>query len=110
MPELFIGKITKIDPPKECKNWRGQFKRVYFRVYKEDGTSFWSKCDVVNTFGNFRFWKDKLKVGNVLRIKIKTIREKPFVDTDFNPELIGHESEMESTEEITSLINQSSMF
>lgn len=110
MQELYVGKITKIDPPKDCKNWRGQFKRVYFRVYRDDGSTFWSKCDVVNTFGNFRFWKDKLQVGNILKIAIKEIGGKPFVDTDVNPELMALESEGHTIEELVGISNQSKMF
>lgn len=83
----YVGKITKIDEPKPCRNWKGNYRRIYVKAFDGHGKMFWCLGDIVDTLNNYRFWEDKLEVGYVLGNL--GLRDGKFIDTDVQPEFIG---------------------
>lgn len=105
----YLSIITKIDKAKSCKHWDGKYKMVYFKVFDTDGSTFFARAPVINTFNNFTFWKDLLEEGNILEVGITTIGRKTLVDTDIKPRLVGHERDI-GRKGIKQQINQQRMF
>jgi|SRR3990167_798684 len=81
-----IGEIRKIDEIKSSRNPGTVFKRVYFNVFEADGRKTFAKTDLVNTYRNYKRWKDIIETGNILSGLI--MRGEDTVDADSYPVLI----------------------
>jgi hypothetical protein len=56
-----IAEIQKIDRYKKSRT-EAWYLRVYFKTQDHK----WAQTDLVQGYRNFEFWRDLLKVGNVL--------------------------------------------
>ncbi len=76
------GEIIKIDPPKQSRNKREVFIRVYFKMFPSGE---WAETDIVRTFRNYARWRPLMKKGNILTGL--QMLEPNRVDADSYPEL-----------------------
>lgn len=81
-----VGEITKIHQTKESRNRGTVYLRLTFNMFKNDGTTYWAKTDLVSSFRNYARWKALLQVGNVLGNL--DMKDDNTVDADSFPRLV----------------------